>query len=436
MQETEVYKRNYHPLIILFYVYGMLDSEQIKTIPRTTRYNWNNFHHKQYDLEDWVQPYLQQFDDIQKIYLRKQLHKTIAILITISDSYHTIISQLTARKKFLKQNTTVLLNAIDSVLKITNLSVKRVCRFYGVSKDWYYREKNKIYCPNSMLKKCFKQYPNQLLPKEVETIQDIISQPLVYGTTKTTLYYKAMREGILQCAKSTFCKYATALGYKNPKRFPKPRKEGLKATRILEWLHVDITYVSTLNDGLQKVAFVKDTFSKAILHYSSTDGKARSSFIKNLFVETFEKHKLHNCSKPINILSDGGSENKGDFLSWIEHIQAPPAVTKITARTSVFPFSNSMSESTHSIYKTEFLQKQISVDKNQHLDQLETFVTHYNQSRYPTDLYGLTPHEVLQGASPDKHRFKNQLQVARKERIAANQSRNNCLSGLVCATGK
>ncbi|WP_457617876.1 hypothetical protein [Lutibacter sp.] len=114
---------------------------------------------------------------------------------------------------------------------------------------------------------------------------------------------------------------------------------------------VDITYVHTVEDGLQAVAFVKDNYSKAILHYTSTTGKAGSKFIKNLFQETFDKHNLFDKKDPINILSDGGSENKGELISWVNNIIAPPVVSKITARTDEFPYPNNMSESTHSIYK-------------------------------------------------------------------------------------
>jgi hypothetical protein len=48
----------------------------------------------------------------------------------------------------------------------------------------------------------------------------------------------------------------------------------------------------------------KDNFSKRILHYASTNGKAGGEFFKNLFLETFEKYNLLNVISPINTLSD------------------------------------------------------------------------------------------------------------------------------------
>jgi hypothetical protein len=47
-----------------------------------------------------------------------------------------------------------------------------------------------------------------------------------------------------------------------------------------------------------------------------------------------------------------------------------------------------MSESTHSIYKTEFLRKKVSSNRLEHLDNLDRFVVYYNDERYPTDHTG------------------------------------------------
>ncbi len=135
---------------------------------------------------------------------------------------------------------------------------------------------------------------------------------------------------------------------------------------------------------------------------------------------------MYKQTKPIKILTDGGPENKGAFTTWVNHFNAPPIVTKITARTTDFPLSNSMSESTHSIYKTEFLRGQISRTIKHHLDNLRQFVEYYNNERLPGDLYGLTPMEVINGKIPDKDYFKNQIAEAKLNRVATNRVFNKC----------
>ncbi len=234
--------------------------------------------------------------------------------------------------------------------------------------------------------------------------------------------------GVLFCGKSTFNKYALVLGYQKPKKKVKVKKEGLRASYPFQWLHVDVTFVPTLYEGMQKIAFIKDNFSRAILHYASTDEKADSQWITELFEETFQKYDLYQLEKPMHILSDGGSENKGKLLEWVGHIHAPPVVKKITARTEAFPQSNSMSESTHRIYKSEFMQGKLSSTQEEHLKNVEKFVENYNHHRFPTDLFGLSPMEVLEGKLPDRQLFSE----AKTERIQVNQAINECKMGSEC----
>ena len=122
----------------------------------------------------------------------------------------------------------------------------------------------------------------------------------------------------------------------------------------------------------------------------------------------------------------GGSENKGLLLEWINQIEAPPIVRKLTANTDEFPFSNSMSESIHSIYKSEFLQKRHSLDKKEHFKHLDEYMDYYNHNRFPYEHFGVTPYEVLEGEIPDKSRFKEQIKKRQIERLEENRNFNDC----------
>lgn len=421
------YKRNYHPLIPVFYSKGLLNKQQLDEIPKRTLQHWKKNKNKNYDFNHWVIPFTEHIEDIQKTYERKQLKKAMQFIIKISDGYHHILNNVTENKKILKQNAKYIISSIDEIISLSNIKVKRACKFYGVSSDWYYREKRKANCSLNVFNTCFKQHPNQLTFKEANAIERLVKDPKHFGKTKVTLYYHALRNELVSCGKSTFSKYAKALGYKKPKKPKIPPRKGVMASRIFEWLHVDITLVPTLENGMQKVAFIKDNYSKAILHWDSVSEKADSTFITKLFKEAFYKHSLHNIKEPINILTDGGSENKGAFTTWVNHFNAPPIVTKITARTVDFPLSNSMAESTHSIYKTEFLKGQVSRTINNHLDSLEQFVHYYNYERHPADLYGLHPMEVINGKIPDKDYFKNQIAEAKINRVSTNKTFNKCV---------
>ncbi|MFC4636471.1 hypothetical protein ACFO3O_21370 [Dokdonia ponticola] len=239
-------------------------------------------------------------------------------------------------------------------------------------------------------------------------------------------------KNLIACGLTTFRKYAKVLGHVKSKPIRAKAKEGFKASYVFEWLHIDITNVETVKDGIQKVAFVKDNFSSGLLHYKSTSKKAGSQFIKELLQETFEKYNLYNQIKDIHILSDGGSENKGEVLSWVKHINAPPIVKKITAMTDEFPFSNAISEITHSIYKSEFMGGKHSEDQASHLKSLDAFMEYYNHHRYPCRLYGRTPMEIINGENIDKTMFSEILKNAKVNRLEVNRNFNQCIVKIGC----
>lgn len=140
------YKRNYHPLIPLFYTKGLLNNQQVKEIPKRTLQHWSKNENKCYDFDHWVAPFTEQIDDIQKIYQRNQLKKTMQLIIKISDGYHKVLSDLNNNKKLLKNNAESIVNSIEEIISANNIKVKRAYKFYGISSDWYYREKRKVNC--------------------------------------------------------------------------------------------------------------------------------------------------------------------------------------------------------------------------------------------------------------------------------------------------
>jgi len=404
----------------------MLSHEQVQQIPKTTLSYWKHFQHKKCFGADWAENYIDQFDAIKDVYSSSFIYQATVLMLQSRKGFLSIINEVTNSKRLIKKHATTIIQSIDGMRIKTTLRVGSICRYYGISKDWYYRQKKKLICLKNPFKLCFRRHPSQLTLKEMHTIESIVSNKNNFGRTLTTLYYENLRNLKIACSKSTFFKYAKGVGYVKPTYLKRVAKKGLKANRVFEWLHIDITYVPTFNDGMQKVAFIKDNFSKAILHYGSTNQKADSIFIRNLFIETFKKYDLFDADNDVNILSDKGSENNGFFTQWIDQINAPPSVKKITAQTDGFPFSNSMSESTHSIYKTEFLKKKVLTNKLEHLKSLERFEVYYNHERFPTDLIGYTPMEILFGEIPDKERFKEQITAGRKERIIVNQRFNEC----------
>jgi hypothetical protein len=224
------------------------------------------------------------------------------------------------------------------IIHITNLarkgfSVKLACKLFGIKASWYNYHKRKLDCPQSKLRLCFKKHPQQLSHQEQTKIHNWINKENNKCQNLTHLFYKGMANGIVFCAYNTFKWFAYKAGYKKAFRKPKAKnKKGFRAEAIFEYLHIDTTYVPTQVSGMQKVIMVRDDFSKAFLHWLRLDVNIslNSAATKRILQETFEKYNLWNRQYTINIVSDGGPENKGEVLTWAGDLIAPPCVKKIT----------------------------------------------------------------------------------------------------------
>ncbi len=151
--------------------------------------------------------------------------------------------------------------------------------------------------------------------------------------------------------------------------------------------------------------------------------------IKNLFEATFEQYNLKEQTEMVSIVSDQGSENKGELLLWIAQ-QVIPEVKKLTSGIDIK--SNSMSESVHHILKNEFgIKLGIPKHKEELNKKLLDFVNYHNHIRLPIVHDGYTCHEILNGVVIDKKRFAAQAIAAREKRMESNRS-FQCITSLRC----
>ncbi len=128
---------------------------------------------------------------------------------------------------------------------------------------------------------------------------------------------------------------------------------------------------------------------------------------------------------PVILVSDGGSENKGEVLKWIDSLEENSLLKK-TARTKDFIYTNNEIESTFNIFKNEFLAGKDIVHKEEAVELLNNFQLYNNNERFPLDLYGFTPQEVFDGAVPDRFRFSLDIRNAGKLRYERNKMGRFC----------
>jgi hypothetical protein len=56
---------------------------------------------------------------------------------------------------------------------------------------------------------------------------------------------------------------------------------------------------------------------------------------------------------------------------------------------------------------------------------MDAFIEHC-LNRYFGEHYGITPQQILEGGQPDKHKFKEQIQQAAKNRKITNKNFKGC----------
>lgn len=239
---------------------------------------------------------------------------------------------------------------------------------------------------------------------------------------------KGLDEGIIDCGFSTFKHYAIENGWKKKERKKKSEnKKGFRATAVFEHLHIDTTYLPTVTSGIQKIIMLRDNFSKAILHHLRVNvhTNLNSKLVAQVLEEAFQKYNLYDRTHEINIVSDGGPENKKEVNTWVANIKAPPCVKKLTHKTEAFSGSNSMIEDGFHLLKHDYLKGEMPYDEKDCDKKLALFYD-FIGNRYFGELHGETPYKVLAGAIPDKHRFKDKIKIAQKERVITNKAFEGC----------
>ncbi len=331
-------------------------------------------------------------------------------------------SSIKAYKKALKNNALTVVQTIDYLAG--SISLNRACRVFNITTQKYYRLKNKVMCTASVLNLCFKTHPGQLTIAECTIIKTAINEAHNSHKSLTTIWYQLMRSNSLFCASSTFYKYASLLSVQVLKTKHIPAKLQLRATRIFEYLHIDTTLVPSLQQGMLRGVIIKDNYSKKILHQAVVNDGS-SGAILAVVKEMFTLCNLQNHPQPITLVSDGGSENKGEVTQWFTTLDAS-TFTKQIAKTPTFSFTNNQIESTFNTFKNKFLNQRAISNKVHLLQELNDFAHYNNNHRYPISLAGYTPQEVFEGAIVDKNKFKISIQQAQTLRYHKNKSASFC----------
>jgi len=281
--------------------------------------------------------------------------------------------------------------------------------------------KNKS-CLASPIGLCVKTHPLQITKIELNKLKNYFNKFININWPLNSLYFYGLRNKYITFSLSTFYKYAKLSGFfKNtPKNRHKNHCAGLRAEKINQYWHADVTIFKPVDNTKIYIYLIIDNFSRYILSWrASLELSAKIRF--ETITEAYQNFITNNDKETINIIVDGGPENSLIPLHPIDEL----SVKKIIAQQDII-FSNSMIEALNKQIKYRYLFQKELLDFNATVEHLKKSIPDFNDNRPYAPLHGLTPAEVYIGRlKPDKNMFKERIESAKQERYIENTS-NPC----------
>ena len=408
-------KQTYHTDIQLRYKMGLLSDELKKQIPSSTLCNWKQRDFSKIFSCETIYDDFENIEMIKAFLTKKRLLNAAKALYFVFTTLQILMSKIENRKQILSNSKEIIIKTIEKTKD--TLGLKRVLNAFGINYQWFYRWKNKLICKTSTLKLCRNTHPHQLTINEINTIKKYLTDKALQNWSQCSVYYQMMRDKAAYMCISTFYKYSKLLGLKRnkPKHRRKKHKIGIRAAKPFEILHADATIFRPMDNSKVYVYLLADNFSRFILSWkASLEYSAKYTF-ENL-KEAQQNYKITNILKKIDLIVDAGIENKAEVDDYIENKN----IDKIIAQKDIV-FSNSMIEAINKKLKYDYLFTVELQNFEQTHKYLEKSVNDYN-NKPQLALCGLTPKEVFEGKMPDKHKFKQEIEIAKQQRTKFNKN--------------
>jgi putative transposase len=354
-------------------------------IPRTTALHWIK---QGYDVSSPV------IDSIaetlansvkSEVELKKLLTEAAAIQKLLKDVFRILGNQLNYKHIDSKETRDQILHSVDTAklrakrkncLAAIELSLSRY-------KRW---KREKRGCGIQTSKNCPRFNVNQLTFKEIETMRDFVTSTKFAHFPIRSLHHYTKRESILFCSYSTWTKYIDEYGWLRPrkKRRKKHERIGIRAKKPNKIWHMDVSYF-IFKDGTR--AFIQaiiDNYSRYVLAWQilpSYDGAKTASLLRRALERS--------SGKKLNLIVDGGSENKGPGVKKLED---DGLIRKKIAQFEI-SFSNSIVEALFRSMKHNYLYHQEITSFKLLKRHVNFWFREYNEIIPHTSFSGETPLE-------------------------------------------
>jgi len=265
---------------------------------------------------------------------------------------------------------------------------------------------------------CPKQQPAKLTFAEEQKMRNLIESHELRHFSIRALAMHARRIGALFASESTWRRTIHAKGWIRPKQrvHPGSPRIGIRASRVGELLHVDVTVIKLLDGTKVFLQAVMDNFSRKILAWrisTKLEPRRTGELIKQAAAELRKAG-----ARGTNLLADSGVENVN---ADVDEALKTTGIGRILAQIEV-SHSNSMVEALWRQIKHAWLFIN-RLDSLATVERLVAFYVEQHNSVIPQwVLKGRTPDEVFRGEAVDlPERLREAHRVAIRDRIEANR---------------
>ena len=401
-------------------LYGNLPNAIKSKIPKSNKHRWEREEDNKYTGCEIASFIKEELELIKRIGASSNSKKVIEAYFKLSDTYHEILSGVKGVMKQVALQKEKIVNVIEIAKEF--VPVESALKVFNISRATYHNYKTLVInkCDVSYFLWCVKQYPHQLLKKEIFQIKNYMENVAYLHWSKSSVYLLALRNKEISFCLTTFYKYSKLLGYSKSRHLqPKIKYSSLTSYKPNEIWCADVTILKTADGKKHYIHFLMDHYSKMILGYS-VENSSSPKAIKTLLHEAHLKHK---SKDPITLVTDGGVENVNttvkDFLETTDQ-----DIKHLIAQKDI-PFSNSRIEAFNKIIKHQFLLPLYLENRKQLINALAEDISTYNTIRPQLSLQGNTPEETFEGKPMDMNHYKTHFESQKILRITQNQQ-NRC----------
>ncbi|MCB0408092.1 MAG: DDE-type integrase/transposase/recombinase [Bdellovibrionales bacterium] len=407
MSKSRRYKK-YDPAIkAAIAMTGRIDLFPHLEIPRMTAKHW--VQHGGDAIDDPItESMIEALNDlrIESLEVQKRLAEKDAIIRLLMETYQTLGFEIRWKHIDEPQKKIKILDAIETAMKTAR---RNAClSALGLSLSRYKRwRRERRGCSIENVKSCPRGNANQLTPKEILTMRELVTSKKFSHYPIRSLHFYAKREGLLVCSYSTWRKYIDHFKWKRPRKKHRKRKRkvGIRATQPNEIWHLDVSYFILPNKTKLYIQAIIDNYSRYVIAWQvmdSYDGSKTGELLKKAIGLT-----TNPSNKKLRLIVDGGGENRSKSVNKLEergHFNKQVARFEIS-------FSNSMVETLFRSLKHNYLFHQEIRSLTSLKKHVDFWFKEHNEK---------IPHTAFNGETPAE-KFKNSWTEEKEIRILVRQ---------------